>query len=115
MLYRCGPCKLIEPLLRDLNAEGAVKVVKAKPEQTAAFRTWLKQQSTKYGISGLPTLILFEKGKPARSLMGGFDAKKLRSFVGDAAEAFTGAVRPSQPARVPIPVRADRREEPNCL
>lgn len=92
-----------------------MKVVKAKPEQTAAFRTWLKQQSTKYGISGLPTLILFEKGKPARSLMGGFDAKKLRSFVGDAAEAFTGAVRPSQPARVPIPVRADRREGPNCL
>merc|ERR1711907_37575 len=37
----CGPCKLVEPVLRDLHASGAVKVVKAKPEDTERFRAWL--------------------------------------------------------------------------
>ena len=51
----CGPCKLVEPLLADLDGQGAVKVVKAKPEHTSTFRTWLVEQGSKYGISGLPT------------------------------------------------------------
>ena len=47
-----------------------------KARANRGLRTWLKQQSTKYGISGLPTLILFEKAS-LRSLASGFDAKKL--------------------------------------
>lgn len=102
----CGPCKLVEPLLADLDDQGAVKVVKAKPEHTSTFRTWLVEQGSKYGISGLPTIILFEKGAPAKVHMGSFDAKKLAAFVGDAAKQMVAP----HPAPVPVPVRVDRSD-----
>jgi len=105
----CGPCRMVEPLLADLDGAGAVKVVKAKPEHTETFRTWLKEQGEKYGIAGLPTIILFEKGLPARVHMGSFDAKKLASFVGDAAAQLVAP----RPAPVPVPVRIDRQDAPH--
>ena len=37
-LCSCGPCKLVEPHLRNLHAAGEVKVVKAKPVDTVEFR-----------------------------------------------------------------------------
>ena len=40
----CGPCKLIEPLLRELHSQGEVTVVKAKPEEAPRFKEWLAKQ-----------------------------------------------------------------------
>lgn len=76
----CGPCKLVEPLLKEIHAKGEVKVVKAKPEDTEGFRAWLAKQGKH--IAGLPTCILIENGVPSRLLEGAFNAAKLQNFLG---------------------------------
>lgn len=74
----CGPCKMIAPVLEDLAGEydGKVKVVKldadAHPEVLA-----------KYGVRGLPTLMMFENGKPVGTRVGAQPASALKSFIGE--------------------------------
>jgi len=87
----CGPCKLVEPLLRELHATGEVKVVKAKPEETESFRKWLSKQGKQ--VAALPTCVLFENGAPSRVLAGGFTRERLEKFVSSAAR---GVVRGSK-------------------
>ena len=91
----CGPCKLIEPMLADLHATGAVTVMKAKPEHTAAFRKWCQRQGNRFQVMALPTLILFDGGKPTKALVGKVTRSKLETFVGAASGALTGAVVPT--------------------
>lgn len=61
----CPPCRLIAPVLDELATrhEGRLKVAKldvdAEPGLAATFR-----------VSGIPTLILFEGGAPAKTLVG---------------------------------------------
>jgi hypothetical protein len=66
----CGPCKLVEPLLRELHAGGSCTVVKAKPDECAAWREWLAEQGAHLQVAALPTCIMFEKGRPMRTLVG---------------------------------------------
>lgn len=99
----CGPCKLIEPLLRELHQKGDVKVVKAKPEETESFRAWLEKQG-KY-ISGLPTCVLFENGKPRKVISGAFSMAKLEAFVGSTIGTVMPTIQPQmqrQPVYAPI-------------
>ena len=91
----CGPCKLIEPLLAQLHEEGEVKVVKAKPGNTPKLAKWLKKHGANFRVGALPHVILIENGKPAKSLVGRFDAARLKTFVGGAAEAVRGVVLPA--------------------
>ena len=107
----CGPCRLVEPFLKDLHAAGDVRVVKCKPEETEDFRAWLKQQGARFNIAGLPTLILFQNGKPVKSLVGRFTQEKLAKFVDSAASGVRGVVTPTMAANArtlqPIPVPVD--------
>ena len=54
----CGPCKMMAPILRDFKAKvgSAVKVLKVDAEKNMNV-------SRLYQISGVPTLMLFKKGK----------------------------------------------------
>ncbi len=53
----CGPCKMIAPFLDELadKYQGKVKVAKLNVDQH-------NQAPAKYGVRGIPTLILFENG-----------------------------------------------------
>ena len=61
----CGPCKMIAPVLDELATEQSGKAVVAKvniddaPELTARF-----------GVTSIPTLIVFKNGQPLRKLVG---------------------------------------------
>jgi len=61
----CGPCKMLSPVLEELAAEQAGKAVIAKvnigesPELAARF-----------GITAVPTLMVFKDGQPVRTLRG---------------------------------------------
>jgi thioredoxin 1 len=61
----CGPCKMIAPVLDELATEQSGKAVVAKvniddaPELTARF-----------GITSIPTLIVFKNGQPVKTLRG---------------------------------------------
>ncbi len=76
----CGPCKMLEPIVKQLAQDwnGKVKVVKLDVDDNANL-------AMEYQVMGVPTLILFSKGEPVQRLTG-FQPKerilsKLDSFI----------------------------------
>jgi thioredoxin 1 len=61
----CGPCKMLEPVISQLSKDwaGKVKFVKLDVDDNSDL-------AMKYGIMGVPTLILFVNGSPAQRLTG---------------------------------------------
>jgi thioredoxin 1 len=61
----CGPCRQIAPLIDQLAAEnlGAVKVGKVNVDENPAV-------AQSYGVSSIPTLILFKDGEPKQRFVG---------------------------------------------
>jgi thioredoxin 1 len=61
----CGPCKMLDPLVRQLALEweGRVKVVKLDIDEN-------QDLTLQYQVMGVPTLILFVKGKPVQRVSG---------------------------------------------
>ncbi|MBP1701112.1 MAG: trxA [Chloroflexi bacterium] len=61
----CGPCKMLDPIVKQLAQEweGKVKVVKLDVDDNP-------QMTIDYNIMGVPTLILFKGGKPVERLSG---------------------------------------------
>jgi len=55
----CGPCKMMAPILKDLKNEvgEAVTIIKVDVDKSP-------QAAQQYQVQGVPTLILFNKGKP---------------------------------------------------
>ncbi|MCC7272876.1 MAG: thioredoxin TrxA [Alphaproteobacteria bacterium] len=72
----CGPCKAIGPFLEDIAAEMKGRVVVAKlniDENPATPR--------KYGVRGIPTLMLFKDGQVAAQKIGALPKQKLQEWV----------------------------------
>jgi len=61
----CGPCKAIAPILDDIARDyaGRVKVAKLNVDDN-------HQTPFKYGVRGIPTLILFKNGAPEAQQVG---------------------------------------------
>ncbi|KZR58297.1 thioredoxin [Pseudobacillus badius] len=61
----CGPCKMIAPVLEELDAELAdkVKIVKIDVDEN-------QETAGKYGVMSIPTLILFKGGQPVDKVIG---------------------------------------------
>ena len=72
----CGPCKMIAPILEEVSAEyGArVKVAKLDVDQNQAT-------SMKYGIRGIPTLMLFKEGNIVATHVGALTKSQLTAFI----------------------------------
>ncbi|TXH71797.1 MAG: thioredoxin TrxA [Thiothrix sp.] len=72
----CGPCKMIAPLLEEVATEyqGRLKVAKLDID---------KNQSTppKYGIRGIPTLMLFKNGEVEATKVGALSKSQLAAFI----------------------------------
>jgi thioredoxin 1 len=75
----CGPCKMIAPYLEELadEFEGKVTVAKLDVDQN-------NQSAMKYGVRGIPTLILFENGQQKETIVGA-DPNRIRDAVTKAA------------------------------
>jgi thioredoxin 1 len=61
----CGPCKAVAPILEELANDYNEKVVIAKLNVDEA-----PQNASKYGISAIPTLLIFKNGEPVHSIVG---------------------------------------------
>ena len=61
----CGPCRMLAPVLEELAAEQAGKVVIAKVNIGES-----PEMSARFGITAVPTLIVFRNGQPVRTLRG---------------------------------------------
>ena len=72
----CGPCKMIAPVLEDLARDYAGKLTVAKLDIDANPGT-----PAKYGIRGIPTLILFKGGQVAAEKVGALSKSQLTAFI----------------------------------
>jgi len=72
----CGPCRMIAPALEELSGEFAGKIEIAKVNIDENPMT-----PTKFGVRGIPTLILFKDGKAADTLVGAAPKSKLKAFI----------------------------------
>ena len=72
----CGPCKTIAPILDDLAATLAGKVTIAKVNVDENPQT-----PSKYGVHGIPTLMLFKNGQVTATKIGALPKTKLLEWV----------------------------------
>ena len=72
----CGPCKSIAPILDDIAKEydGRLKIAKINVDEN-------QQVPAKFGIRGIPTLILFKNGVAAAQKVGAMAKGQLTSFI----------------------------------
>ena len=75
----CGPCKMIAPMLEEVAAEYAGKVIVAKLNVDENQKT-----ATDFGIRGIPTLMLFKDGKVAATKVGALSKSQLTEFLNSA-------------------------------
>ena len=72
----CGPCRMIAPALEEISNELGERVTVAKlnidenPDAPA-----------KYGVRGIPTMILFKNGAPAATKVGAAPKSALQSWL----------------------------------
>jgi thioredoxin 1 len=76
----CGPCKMIGPLLEELanELEGQVKIVKINVDDNPKV-------AMKYGIRGIPTLLIFKNGQVAASQVGAQPKNRLKAWMTEVA------------------------------
>jgi thioredoxin len=72
----CGPCRHVAPLLEELAAElaGQVRVVKVNVDEEPAL-------ADRYGVQGIPTLVLFAGGRERDRLVGALPKPALASWL----------------------------------
>jgi thioredoxin 1 len=72
----CGPCKMIAPVLAEIADEfdGKVKVVKMDVDKN-------NKTPAKYGVRGIPTLILFKNGDVEATKVGALSKTQLSAFL----------------------------------
>ena len=72
----CGPCKMIAPILDEVASEygSKVKVAKLNIDENPAT-------PPKYGIRGIPTLMLFKGGNVEATKVGAVSKSQLTAFI----------------------------------
>ncbi len=72
----CGPCKMIAPILEEVADEysGRVKVAKLNIDENP-------NTPPKYGIRGIPTLMLFKDGNVEATKVGALSKSQLAAFL----------------------------------
>ena len=72
----CGPCKMIAPVLEEVAVShaGRVKIAKVDVDDN-------REIAAKYGIRGIPTLMLFKNGELAAQKVGALSKAQLTAFV----------------------------------
>jgi len=72
----CGPCKMIAPMLDEIAGEyqGRVRVAKLNIDENP-------QTPPKFGIRGIPTLILFKNGVVEAQKVGALSKSQLAAFL----------------------------------
>ncbi|MBF6058839.1 MULTISPECIES: thioredoxin TrxA [Thiomicrorhabdus] len=72
----CGPCKMIAPILDEIAGEydGRVKVAKLNIDENPST-------PPKYGVRGIPTLMLFKNGEVDATQVGALSKSQLNAFL----------------------------------
>ena len=72
----CGPCKSIAPVLEEVarEYEGRLKIAKINVDEN-------QQVPAKFGIRGIPTLMLFKNGNVEATKVGALSKTQLAAFI----------------------------------
>ncbi len=72
----CGPCKMIAPILDEVSAayEGKLQIAKMNVDEN-------RDIPAKFGIRGIPTLMLFKDGQLAATKVGALNKAQLTAFI----------------------------------
>ena len=72
----CGPCKMIAPLLDEIAGEyeGKLKITKLNIDDNP-------NTPPKYGIRGIPTLMIFKDGNAEATKVGALSKSQLTAFI----------------------------------
>jgi thioredoxin 1 len=72
----CGPCKMIAPILDEIANEytGKIKIAKLNIDDNP-------NTPPKYGIRGIPTLMLFKDGQVEATKVGALSKSQLTAFI----------------------------------
>ena len=74
----CGPCKMIAPILDEVAGDyaGKVKIVKLNIDENPST-------PPKFGVRGIPTLLLFKNGDVDSTQVGALSKSQLTAFLDD--------------------------------
>jgi len=72
----CGPCRMIAPALEEISEElgGKVTITKINIDEHP-------DAPAKYGVRGIPTMILFKNGSPAATKVGAAPKSALKGWL----------------------------------
>ena len=72
----CGPCKMIAPILDEVSKdyEGRVQIAKMNVDEN-------RDVPARFGIRGIPTLMLFKDGELAATKVGALSKAQLTAFL----------------------------------
>jgi thioredoxin len=72
----CGPCKMMEPVLKQVAEKyaGKLKIIKINVDQNPAV-------SNRYGIQSIPTMMMFYQGKQIMELKGAMPFAQLQQQI----------------------------------
>lgn len=72
----CGPCKMIAPILDEVagSYDGKLQIAKVNVDEN-------REIPAKFGIRGIPTLILFKDGQVAATKVGALSKAQLTAFL----------------------------------
>ncbi|BBB31408.1 MULTISPECIES: thioredoxin TrxA [Neptunomonas] len=72
----CGPCKMIAPVLEEIakDYEGRLKICKLNIDENS-------ETPPKFGIRGIPTLMLFKGGNVEATKVGALSKSQLSAFI----------------------------------
>ena len=73
----CGPCKMLAPLIAEISEElsGKVKVGKVNVDEE-------QELALKFGVTSIPTVMLFENGQAVKTSVGFMDKQQLKDTLG---------------------------------
>ncbi|CAC9649042.1 thioredoxin TrxA [bacterium endosymbiont of Bathymodiolus sp. 5 South] len=72
----CGPCKALAPVLDEIASEydGKVTIAKINVDEN-------EQSPQKYGVRGIPTILVFKDGEVIATKMGALSKAELSAFI----------------------------------
>ncbi|MBE5742604.1 MAG: thioredoxin [Clostridiales bacterium] len=74
----CGPCRMIAPIIEEIarENEGKIKVGKVNVDEE-------EELAIKYGISSIPTLLLFKEGQLVKKTLGYMPKDAVEKFINE--------------------------------
>ena len=78
----CGPCRMIAPALEELSNElgDQVRIVKLNIDENP-------EAPGRFGVRGIPTMILFKDGQPAATKVGAEPKSRIQAWLEDALQS----------------------------